>query len=401
MQDRKLPRHGRLIQAAILGLLLVATTVPGGDPSPGLQFCLLCGERALADFLLNIVLFVPLGLVQAWRGHKLWRATLTGAAFSLLIEISQTWIPGRFPSFDDLIANTLGALLGALLWRVVPVFVDPPRRRGIAFGWTAALFAVLLQLLGTALFQPALTRDFWYGQWTPDLGSMPQYRGTIRDVTAGAVPLPSTRLENGPATRDSLLAGAPLTIRFSAAPPGPRSIIFSIADAHQRMNFLLLSRGPSARIRFRTAAEAVGLSPVELIARRALRGVRAGDEATIVVRRHRGAFCLDAPGYRGCLGPSTAVLWLLLAPRLERGVDTVDLLFMALLLLPVGYWAGFRNGVLPTALAMLPAVLIPMAGLGVVFSAYVVVGAVLGFICGAALNAARTQHSLRGGTISA
>lgn len=51
-----------------------------------------------------------------WRGHRSLRSVaLSGAAFSLLIECSQL-LTSRACDIDDLIANTLGAVLGYFSW---------------------------------------------------------------------------------------------------------------------------------------------------------------------------------------------------------------------------------------------------------------------------------------------
>lgn len=71
----------------------------------------------------NVVLFVPWGiLARRWRGLPLWAAVVTGFLGSALIEFTQyTALFGFFPCRyrftdpDDLLMNTAGALLGALL----------------------------------------------------------------------------------------------------------------------------------------------------------------------------------------------------------------------------------------------------------------------------------------------
>lgn len=82
---------------------------------------------ALIEFTANVVLFVPLGLlvgVLFGRRHWAWAIAL-GCGVSATIELLQfLLLPGRFGTIDDVIANTLGALIGALMarsflaWRV-------------------------------------------------------------------------------------------------------------------------------------------------------------------------------------------------------------------------------------------------------------------------------------------
>jgi hypothetical protein len=71
------------------------------------------------DVLANILLFVPLGfLTRLTLGPKLGSLAIVlvlGAVLSGLIETSQMFLPGRFPSPVDVATNSFGAFLGALL----------------------------------------------------------------------------------------------------------------------------------------------------------------------------------------------------------------------------------------------------------------------------------------------
>jgi VanZ family protein len=71
------------------------------------------------DVLANILLFVPLGfLTRLTLGPKLGNLAIVfalGVVLSGLIETSQVFLPGRFPSPVDVATNSLGAFLGGLL----------------------------------------------------------------------------------------------------------------------------------------------------------------------------------------------------------------------------------------------------------------------------------------------
>lgn len=74
----------------------------------------------LVAYLDNILLFVPFGylLPFIWTNtNKLKYAVLSGFSFSLLIELSQLF-NNRRTDIDDLLLNTLGALLGYLLFKL-------------------------------------------------------------------------------------------------------------------------------------------------------------------------------------------------------------------------------------------------------------------------------------------
>lgn len=74
------------------------------------------------DILTNIAGFVPLGLILCafftWTSNR-WKAIFTAAvacgALSLVIEILQYCIPRRGSGLTDVITNTLGGVMGALL----------------------------------------------------------------------------------------------------------------------------------------------------------------------------------------------------------------------------------------------------------------------------------------------
>jgi hypothetical protein len=71
------------------------------------------------DVTLNILGFIPLGFLLSWRRRPrfIWIALLVGFSLSLSVEFAQAFIPGRYSSMSDLMSNTAGALLGALLTR--------------------------------------------------------------------------------------------------------------------------------------------------------------------------------------------------------------------------------------------------------------------------------------------
>jgi glycopeptide antibiotics resistance protein len=79
----------------------------------------------LIDVLGNILVFIPLGIGFAGILHRdnprqtILRATLCGFLVSLTIELTQLTIPTRATDIDDLIFNTLGTMLGAIILVVV------------------------------------------------------------------------------------------------------------------------------------------------------------------------------------------------------------------------------------------------------------------------------------------
>ncbi|MHA6968241.1 VanZ family protein [Glutamicibacter bergerei] len=89
----------------------------------------------LVEFGANIALFIPLGLLLGFGLRRFWLAVGFGVLATSLIEASQwLFLPQRFASGLDILANSLGALLGALCW----LFWSRSRRKVRAEGQDAA-----------------------------------------------------------------------------------------------------------------------------------------------------------------------------------------------------------------------------------------------------------------------
>ena len=91
-----------------LSLILALTLAPGSTSTPTAD-CFWCGEFATADFILNVALFVPLGLaLGVSSGVAAWAAILIAIVVSGGVELAQLAIPGRYPTLSDVLANLLG-----------------------------------------------------------------------------------------------------------------------------------------------------------------------------------------------------------------------------------------------------------------------------------------------------
>lgn len=77
--------------------------------------------EGVRPYIQNILLFVPLGFMLPWIWGKyevLWKTVLSGFTLSLLIELSQLF-NSRITDIDDLLMNTLGALIGWAMFRLL------------------------------------------------------------------------------------------------------------------------------------------------------------------------------------------------------------------------------------------------------------------------------------------
>lgn len=110
-------------------------------------------------FVLNIIMCVPLGFLVPfiWKDYRrISRTVILGAGFSLMIELSQL-ITTRATDIDDLIANTCGALLGYLVWKIFTLLFGVHLKQSIS--WKAEVFAYIgLSFLGMFF----LYHPFWF-----------------------------------------------------------------------------------------------------------------------------------------------------------------------------------------------------------------------------------------------
>jgi len=88
-------------------------------------------DYSFVEFSANVMLFMPIGFLVSMllRRRLAWLAIVFGATASVAIEAAQ-WmlLPQRVPSAGDVLANTLGAALGAAIAAIVLSRSTPHRR---------------------------------------------------------------------------------------------------------------------------------------------------------------------------------------------------------------------------------------------------------------------------------
>jgi VanZ family protein len=78
------------------------------------------------DAVRNIAFFVPVGFLAALADGSraaVWRAPVAATVLSLTLEEAQRWLPGRYPSVVDIVANGLGATVGAIMALIIALNV--------------------------------------------------------------------------------------------------------------------------------------------------------------------------------------------------------------------------------------------------------------------------------------
>jgi VanZ family protein len=141
---------------------------PGVDP---LAFVSAPWPRYLTafDLAINVLAYVPLGFLAALvavRSVRPWLAAVAGIAvgfgLSLTLEVAQSYLPGRVSNNLDLMTNTLGAAVGAVLAARAGSSPFITRRLG---HWRARLFLPG----GTTDLGIALIALWFFSQLDPSL----------------------------------------------------------------------------------------------------------------------------------------------------------------------------------------------------------------------------------------
>jgi len=336
-------------------------TLTPGRPLPdwidaAAALCVLCGDRGTADALLNMVLFVPLGFVVDGR-RGIWRAVLIGVGVSSLIEIAQAFLPGRYPTVGDIIWNGSGAGVGAATMALLRRFFGPGASMGPGIGRACAASAGAWLLFAGWLLGHSATNAAYYGQWTADLGLMPQYEGTLLSVRLDGLDVPDSLI---PTTLEAprRLASDWLLVTTLVAGPAPTSLapIFSVYDAAEREILLLGVHGDDLVLRERMRARALRFDQPDMRFRGAFTAVPEGDTIVVKARRSGPSRCLSIDDEERChLGVTPGRTWGLLLylegpPEWLRTI--VDGAWMLALLLPVGLFSGSLRGLAANGLVV-------------------------------------------------
>ena len=297
---------------------------------------------------------------------------MLSALLSFTVELLQyLWVPGRDASLSDLLTNTTGGAIGAMIGTGLPTAVVPGPSRAMDLLRAGAAAVGLLLGLSAWLLMPWTPEGPLLSRWAHQAPGKDVFGGRVRSVVLDGQPMPRNgtppdsagfrrRLDDGAFALDAdLISGAPVEDRawiymFRVRAGGALTVSqlgrdAGVAVPARALRFLLwppiltLPDGLPG-----TAGSPVHLTATETGRRLRLRTSYGGTERSVE------------------LGLSPAYGWVLVMPfELARGtrVRWITGLCLALALLPLGYWAS-RTGRPGAAGAILAAVL--AAGLGAV-----------------------------------
>lgn len=350
------------LTVVVLALIGVATLRSEGALTHAFDWHVLEAGDVTADSLRNIVLFMPFGFLAARLTRGTWRVVALAAVVSLSIELAQQWIPGRDPSIDDVVTNTLGAALGAVAFVRRGAWMRGSGRLAVA----AACGATAILALGALLLRPSFPPGNYEAVWSPV--------APVREVTlAGRVIGDST-----PADLDAVMAqiagGDTLRLRVASSPgasgwdrilefdtPSDTSLIFvGVLDGR----LFLFYRMQAVRFGLDQPEILLGSMPSSL----------AGDTTRLAIWRSGAGYCRAVNADTECgFGMSVAaprtLLWYNTWESLTRR-RLLDWLWLGLVVAPVGFWmtAGPLSlaavGIVISSVAALPRVLdlLPTSG---------------------------------------
>lgn len=336
----------RLGLAAWTLVILALCLVPAGTRTRSFQFCLFCAQEAsVAGVVLNIGFYVPLGVALRMVTGSTVVALVGGFLLSIGVEVAQTFVPGRFGTLEDILANGAGAGIGGYLAQTFRSWFDPVGTRLAA---AASALAVAAFLVPLALSTPTLPDGPVFVQWTPTSGGRSPYKGPVLSANIAETPVPNGPMPEGDRLRDAI--GDSLDVDFT----------FQVADAPRRRRpvFRLVARVPNGWaeilqlgadrngffVRRRILADDIHLYRPEWRIDPALFGA-VGDTAAVEIgTRGRDRMVVRVNGAERVLEevpPSRAWAYLLSSRRWSPdALASMDAFFVAGLFVLLGWWAG-------------------------------------------------------------
>lgn len=343
---------------AALALIARLTLTPLGTTLPShFDLCVPCGSTGTANFILNVILFIPLGLGLRAMGWRRWTAFTAALVLTIGIEALQFYVvPGRDSDLGDIVANAGGGAIGiaALDWR--RLWLTPP---GHLAGRLATAAAFLVCVGGAAVqwaLAPHLPRTVYYEQIAPDLPGYSLFDGRVLDATFDGAIIGIGRMSTAAsaAMRDSLLAdSSTIDVTFLPGSPGKNiAPIVAVHDQRRREVFLLARLGDDLFFRMCRRTAVLGFHDPSTV----LRGVFPADPgpgdtlaARVTIRSQSTTLDVTERGtsparhWRQRVGVGLWDAWRFFIPdsgRWERHAGALTLLSMVLFFGPIGYWTG-------------------------------------------------------------
>ncbi|HEY4099453.1 MAG TPA: VanZ family protein [Gemmatimonadales bacterium] len=229
----------RVVAMAWLAVIGWLTLRPAPDQAARVAalhwYCISCGDSGSADIVLNILLFIPLGLAARALRIRCSRLLAVVVPLTVMIEVTQgLFLVGRDASLGDVLTNTTGA---ALAWWLYPAMsrlggqsaTEGRRHAAAVLGCIAAVF-----LISGVAFSPVPADDGpWVGQILYRWAGHDPFPGTIQRASVNGTTIPNDPLDSMPRVTDRIN----LTIeaaRTSDTLPARSASLVRVVDADHR-----------------------------------------------------------------------------------------------------------------------------------------------------------------------
>lgn len=369
-----------------------ATLRPEGGTSTADHLCIVCGDAGVADAILNVALFAPLGIGLALAGVSLRRALLSALCATVTIELAQYFlIPGRDAVAGDVVANTLGGLAGFLIgsrWRLL-VRPTPGVGGRLTLGWGAGW--LLVQAISSAALVPTPTRSVYYGQIAHDFPHREQFTGSVTSFRVGRIEVPEGRLADAEPVAGAIRAHDAVTTTATIPVATTRlAPIVGVMDREHRSIAMIGQRGTGMAYSVRTMAAPMRLRPPAFLLDSAFTGATSAASPVRMSGQWRARSVELAASTGGRTVEATfplspALGWTLLVPFeyfvVGSAADRLaSLAWVGILVVPLGFWGRRSLGgreILPTrtlaargvgrAVVLLSVVAVGLAGVPLMF----------------------------------
>jgi hypothetical protein len=330
----------------------------------GDAFCLICGDHGGTDAVLNVLLFVPLGVGLAIARKRAAHAILAMSGATILIEALQVFaIPGRDGSVGDVITNSLGGIIGFVLGSRMREWIHPSRRLATWLGLSWMMLWIVGQAVASFALRPVTSDPPYFGQIARPLDDEARFPGVVLSTkVAGELvpdftlsPLQAQRIHatlDGELPRDVEVVVVPRSLTSRFAP------ILRLVDQEAKAVVWLAAQESDIAFGARTGAAALrlrsvrfrlpdvfppnsgeqrrGLDTIRINARHATREV----SMSVMGRRRSREARIDVTPSLG---------WRLFSPVPtyadgSMGQVALNGAWLFASLAPAGYWAAFAGG---------------------------------------------------------
>ena len=340
--------------ALLLSILLIGSATlfptPGVDSESGL--CLLCGSFGLTDFVLNAILFVPLGATLAAVGVPFRRCVLLAFAFTFTIELLQlSVIEGRDASLGDIAANTLGGAIGATLVARWERFVRPSPREARRLTIAAALAWLAVLALTAWAFQPDFPDGRYWVQMGNGLRDHSSFRGTVHSAQVNGRVMSVGRVRSPEFLHEELRRDG-LRIELALTPDrlDPWVAPLFVLATGRREEIAIVSQHRNALVfNGQTQAAIVGLRGPHVMLPDAFSPDSARGPLRVTVAHHPAAISLAVSGeghvWSATIRYGPELGWILLFPgevwlgERDPLIGILSAMWIAALALPITFWS--------------------------------------------------------------